>query len=341
MPGVGRQRKTNRHLPQRVYERRGAFFYFPRKGPAVLLHEGEDRSYPAALRALARILGAEGPTATIEQLVARYDAEELAQKADKTRRGRRQEFKPLVEVFGHIGPEDLEPHHVWTYWTKRGRTEQARHEIRALSALLTFARRIGARKSPNPCFGLQLPMSKPRDRYVTDEEFLAIRDLAPPIIGYAMDLALLAGMDQATIRKLERRHLTNEGIEFERGKTDAFQLIEWNDELRLTVQAILRLRPQLRRALICNRRGQPYSANGFQSQWQRVMKRAKAKSLPVFHFHDLRAKSASDAESDQEAADRLGHEDVKLTRKVYRRLPRRATALSILNRPTNIEQEPK
>jgi integrase len=341
MAGMGRRRIRDKHLPQRVYLRRGAYFYFPKKGPAVLLHDKGDRSYPAALRALARLLGAEGPTATLEQLVARYDAEELGQKAEKTQRGRRQEFKPLVEVFGHMAPEDIEPHHVWTYWTKRGRTEQARHEIRALSALLTFARRIGARKQPNPCFGLQLPQSKARDRYVTDEEFLAIRELAPPMIQYAMDLALLGGFDQSTIRRLERRHLTDEGIEFERGKTDAFQLIEWNDELRLTVQALLRLRPQLRRALICNRRGQPYSLNGFQSQWQRVMKRAKAKGLETFHFHDLRAKSASDAESDQEAADRLGHEDVKLTRKVYRRLPRRAIALSILNNSPNIERSEK
>lgn len=44
-----------------------------------------------------------------------------------------------------------------------------------------------------------------------------------------------------------------------------------------------------------------------------------------FTFHDLRAKSASDSESDQAAADRLGHGDAKLTRNTYRRL--------ILDRP--------
>jgi len=33
-----------------------------------------------------------------------------------------------------------------------------------------------------------------------------------------------------------------------------------------------------------------------------------------FTFHDLRAKSASDSASDQDAADRLGHGDAKLTR---------------------------
>jgi integrase len=49
-----------------------------------------------------------------------------------------------------------------------------------------------------------------------------------------------------------------------------------------------------------------------------------------FTFHDLRAKSASDSASDQNAADRLGHGDVKLTRDTYGRLPRRSAALKII-----------
>jgi integrase len=168
---------------------------------------------------------------------------------------------------------------------------------------------------------------------VTDEAYLFVRERAQPMVGHAMDLAYIAGFDQSTICKLERRNLTDDGIQFERGKTGVLQLIEWNEELHLIVDAILRERPQLRRVLICNRNGQAYSPNGFQSQWQRLMKRCRADGFTEhFHFHDLRAKSASEAETDQEAADRLGHGDVKLTRRVYRRLPRRAKALSILDR---------
>lgn len=329
MAAVGRRRKTDRHLPERVYHRHGAYYFVSLLGTWKRL----SADYSEALRILAGLLGSGAPATNIEMLVARYDAEELTYKAAKTRQGRRQEFKPLVKVFGHMSAEEIEPHHVWNYWKVRGRTEQARHEVRAFSALLTFARRIGARTRPNPCFGLQLPQSKARDHYVTDEAFLFVRDRAQPMMGHAMDLALVGGMDEGTVRTLERKNLTDEGIQFERGKTSQLQLIEWNEELRLVVQAILRERPQLRRALICNRKGKAYSPNGFQSQWQRLMRRAKKDGLKAsFHFHDLRAKSASDADSDQEAADRLGHGDVKLTRRVYRRLPKRAVALRILDK---------
>lgn len=338
MAGVGRKRKTNRHLPERVYFRRGAHYYVHPDGKWERLAV----SYSDALVKLAGIKATDGPTDTIEQLCARYGVEELAGKAEETRKGRLQAFKPLLKVFGHMSAEEIEPHDVWNYWKARGTNTGARGEIKALSALLTFARRIGARKQPNPCFGLQLPRAKARDRYVPDDEFLLVRGVAQPMIAHAMDLALVAGMDGATIRRLERRHITDEGIQFERGKTGKLQLIEWNDELHLIVQAILRERPQLRRFLICNRKGQPYSRHGFQSQWQRTMRNAaKAGLQQRFNFHDLRAKSASDEKDDQTAADRLGHGDVKLTREVYRRLPRRAAALSILDKPGFIGQSPK
>lgn len=333
MPPVGRKRKHDKHLPQRVYHRRGAYYFVD---PAGKWHP-LGKEYSAALRALAALLGEGAQVQTIELLIAKYEVDILPQKAKKTRVGRLQQFKAVRECFGQMSAEEIEPHHVWNFWRARGETEQARHEVSALSALLTFARQCGARKTDNPCFKLGKKSAKHRTRYVTDDEFLLVRSFAQPMIGYAMDLALIAGMDEATIRMLERRHLKDDGIEFERPKKgdqeSAFQLIEWNDELDLTVKAILRERPQLRRVLICNRKGQPYSPDGFQSQWQRTIRKAvKAGLKDRFHFHDLRAKSASDDATDQGAADRLGHASVETTKRIYRRLPRRGAALKILDK---------
>lgn len=339
MTGMGRTRKHNRHLPGRLYQppRSRSYYFIDATGK----WHNMGRDYATALRQLAARI--DSPTNTLKGLSLRYLAEEAAGKSAKTLKGRIQEFKKLMMVFGDVDPETIQPHHVWTYFTGRGKTEQARHEIRALSALLTFARRIGARSGPNPCFDLQLPGSAPRSRYVTDSEYLIVRGVAQPMIAYAMDLALLLGADQGTVRKLERRNLLEDGIQFERSKTKRKEkgerphVIRWNEDLRATVKEVLALRPQLRQHLICNRKGKPYSPNGFQSQWQRTMNKALNCGLTEsFHFHDLRAKSASDAESDQEAQARLNHADPRTTRDVYRRLPTVGNALPATPKPQNI-----
>lgn len=337
MRSVGRRRTKGKHLPRRVYERSGAYYFVAKDGKWHPL--GKD--YAEALRRLAALLGPVAAGNTVSELIDRYVDQELAGKAERTRSGRLQEFKPIRKAFGKMQPEEIEPHHVWGYWEARGKTEQARHEIRALSALLTYARRVGARTRPNPCFGLQLPQSKRRSRYVTDREFVLVRASAQPMIRHAMNLALVAGIDGATVRRLEWRNVTDDGrgLTFERGKTKVLQHIVGEDVLAIT-KALRQERPQLRRFLICTRKGRQYTLNGFQSQWRRALERAvKAGLEETFHFHDLRAKSASDASSDQEAADRLGHGDPALTREVYRRLPREAEALSILDRlPKSAEE---
>jgi len=72
-------------------------------------------------------------------------------------------------------------------------------------------------------------------------------------------------------------------------------------------------------------RGQPYikddaTANGFDSIWQRFMKKALEKSdlKERFTEHDLRAKVASDTESEH-ARILLGHANIEITNRVYRR----------------------
>jgi hypothetical protein len=328
---VGRKRTKNRHLPQRVYQKHGAFYFVDRKNKWHKLAT----NYTDALVALARLLEASAPTGIMDHIFARYEAEELPKKALATRQSRLKEFKSLRPVFGHMAAAEIMPSDVWNFYRARGETEQARHDVRGLSAVLTFARKIGALNSPNPCFGLRLSgAGGPRDRYVSDEEFLIVRDLAPTMIGFAMDIALLAGFRKADVLKLERRHLMDEGILIGTSKDKKDLLIEWNDELQGTIDAALRVSPRVRQFVICRRDGKRYSADGFGAMWQRTMEKALKRGLTErYTFNDLRAKSASDAASDEEATARLGHNDPKLTKRVYRRLPRRAIALKVLDKP--------
>lgn len=314
-----------------MYLKRGAYYFVTKANEWKPL----GREYPEALRQYAALLAGNAPGHTVELLWAKYQVDVLIKLAKKTQQNRRNDMKWPLKVFGQTAPEIIEPHHIWTYWRDRGETEQARHEIKAISALLTYARQCGDRKSDNPCFDLRLPGAKARDLYVTDAMFYAVRDIAPTMIGYAMDLAWCGGLDEGTIRMLERRHVVATGLKFERGKTLKYQLIE-GDDLVSIVRSALSERPQMRRSIICRNDGKAYAANGFQTAWQRVMRAAiKSGRLPAelrYHFHDIRAKGGSEAESDVDAMNLLGHSDVEVTRKHYRRLPQRSQAISILSK---------
>jgi integrase len=312
-----------------MYEKRGAYYFVTKSNEWKPL--GKD--YPEALRQYAAILAGDAPGHTIELLWAKYQGQVLPKLAEKTQTNRRNDMKWPLKVFGEMTPESIEPHHIWTYWRERGETEQARHEIKAISALLTYARQCGARKSDNPCYNLKLPGAKARDLYVTDSMFFAVRDIAPTMLGYAMDLAWCAGLDSATIRRLEWRNVTKTGLLFERGKTGKLQQIDGEDLVQILRQ-LRQERPQMRRSVVCARNGRAYTSDGFQSAWQDAIAKAiKLERLAPndrYHFHDLRGKAASESESDEAASALLGHGDIQVTRKHYRRLPQRSQALQIL-----------
>ena len=133
--------------------------------------------------------------------------------------------------------------------------------------------------------------------------------------------------------KSKRRH-PRHGKVIETAKT---VIVEWSPELTAVIKRLRKLGPDMRGTLFCNLEGKPYTESGFRSNWARLMNTAlkgrKRKNgivtlAPVlaapFTFHDLRAKSGSDADDLQEANDRLAHDDLRTTQVVYRRKPRRA-----------------
>jgi len=116
-------------LPPRVYQRRGKLYYSnPEKG-------GQWDPLPEGLKSWAKIVEAQTPATTLSILFARYDLKVLPRKSKKSGRNRRQEWSALELVFGAVHPDDVEPHHVWSYRRERSETEGTKHEIHCLSAL--------------------------------------------------------------------------------------------------------------------------------------------------------------------------------------------------------------
>jgi integrase len=138
---------------------------------------------------------------------------------------------------------------------------------------------------------------------VSDAEFLEAFEAAPQPLQDALALALLTGLRQGDLRSLRREALTEAGITVEEGKTGKRKVIQWSDALSFFVRRALARQDDLaarpadpkkhRRArtasvyVLTNRFGEPWTMGGLQTAFKRLK--------TDWHFHDIRAKAASDA----------------------------------------------
>jgi integrase len=200
----------------------------------------------------------------------------------------------------------LTPAHVAMYLEKRkrdGPPHMGNRERAVLSAAYEYGLRQGW-VTHNPCRGVRRNTERPRRRYVTDAEFLEAFETAPEPLQDVLALALLTGLRQGDLRALKREALSEAGISVDEGKTGKRKVIEWSDGLRFFVrralerQETLAARPadplkhrqarQVSQYVLTNRFGEPWTMAALQTAIKR---------LGVdWHFHDLRAKAASDAE---------------------------------------------
>jgi integrase len=353
---MGRRRHGDKHLPQRVYLRRGCYFYVDLSGKWHNL--GRDLS--SMYRTLATRVELTRACLTMSNVFDRYLIEVLPGLAPRTQCDYRGYIENLRVVFGTAPPREVTAGHVSDYQAKRAERSvvQANREKSCLSAVFTAALRWHVVET-NPCRLVPKLREAERDRYVTDAEFTAVYRLASPMMQCAMDLATMTGQREGDLLKLTRSQLTDDGIAFTIGKSKRRHprhgkvvetakriIVEWSPELRAVVDRLKKLGPQIRPTLLCNLEGKPFTSDGFRSNWHRLMTKATTpgdKDEPAamserFTFHDLRAKSASDDELDA-ATERLAHDDPRTTQKVYRRKPRRARpGAKILDASGNIGQ---
>ena len=304
--------------------KRGPSYYFSEYGTGKWINLGRD--YFIAITKYASLTSDDGPCITVGDLIDRYLREVASQKAPRTYRDNVTEAKNLRKVFGEMLLSDVTTQHVYKYLDERGKqaTVRANREITLLAHMFRKAERWGDIKhSDNPCVRIEKHKEKPRERYVSDAEYLAFQKHAGPFIAAYMDVKYLTASRQADVLKLRLSDLKEDGIHVVAGKTGKKSIIQWNDDLRAAIEASRRLPRSVRGMYVfCNRLGQPYTGGGFRSMWQRRMKSALENGILKERFteQDLRAKTASDIDREH-AIDLLAHSDGKLTDRVYRRRP--------------------
>lgn len=267
---------------------------------------------------------------TVNDLIARYRDEEMGHLSPRTRKDYLRNLEILSERFGHMQAEALKPKDIGQFMdVKRGRIQRGK-----IVSVLANIYRLAVGKwwlvENNPCSNLIMPKAGKRTRYVTPEEFEAVRSIASPPFQIAMDLAYLIGQRQGDLVNLgwDQIDVTYRGendhgrIHIIQGKTGKEIAIQITDAVRDVLVRAKRRPPAIPRLyVIRTRTGEPFTSTGFRTGWQRLMKRALENGLIAtpYTFHDLRAKSASDNDDIEEAAKLLGHQNSQMTKSVYDR----------------------
>ncbi len=329
---VGRRRRKDKHLPHRVYRRRGSYYFVDKDGKWHRLGVELADAY----RNLAEFCPRSDALETVQDLADRYRAEMLPSYTVKRQKDKAKHLDRIQAVFGHMQLSEVKPINIRAFRDKLGqrrgrgweRPALANRTIGTLSHMFTMAVEWGAADS-NPCREIKRAAEPDRTRYVTDEEFWAVHTYCPPMIQIVMELALLTGLRRDDILSIARDQVTEEGLYVPTSKTGKPLLFEWTESLRELIDRALAINPRVRRYVICNRQGQRYTPDGFSAIWRRARAKAldKGEVAENYRFNDLRAKSASDDADADRASKRLGHTSLETTEKFYIRTPKRVFPL--------------
>src|ERR1700722_2738060 len=129
---MGRRRKTDKHLPQRLYLEHGAYYFVPKRGKKLRL----SADLSEALTKYAALIGNTWSLRTLGDVIDKYRAEVLPLKrSEQTRDDEGRSLDRLKRAFGHFLQDSLTAVHCYGYMDarrdKNGRPvpTAARHEI--------------------------------------------------------------------------------------------------------------------------------------------------------------------------------------------------------------------
>jgi len=228
--------------------------------------------------------------------------------------------KMLRKAWERVRVEDVDVPMLYRWRDARGEDARVRanRERTVLFEAFKIAIRLGIVRE-NPVEYVTPFKEKPRDRYVSDAEFMAVFNVAPPTVQAAMLLAAVTGLRQGDILRVRRADFTDAGLTVHTRKTGQPLVFAWTEGLRRAVLVAVGARDFIPLVLLSTEKGKPYTSDGFRTLWHRA--REEAKLDRTFTFNDLRAKAGSESRDWR----LLGHMDQRTFERVYNRLPRKVT----------------
>lgn len=253
----------------------------------------------------------------------RYEKEIIPQKSPRTQIDNIGELKFLRKVFDDAPINSITTAHLASYRDARTAKTRGNRELALFSHIFNMAREWGYTNKENPCRGLRKNKESPRDVYLDDETYQAIRECASQELRDAMDLAFLIGQRPEDVMKLKWSDIRDGELWITQNKTRKKLRFVLEGELGELIQQ-LRSRPCVGMYVITTVTKLKMSQSTRRELVNKARLEAARKyphlvdSIRQFQFRDIRPKAASETDLSH-AAELLGHADPKITERVYRR----------------------
>ena len=311
---MGRKRKNgpdwfiNNTELRRVSYAKSGYEYYPRDGGAIRL-SGLDASERVVVAAYEKALLSESSESnSFAQLIADYLASgEFHKKKQSTKKVNLTYAEKVKKVFGKMDRKHIKPVHIRQYMDLRGKTAevQANREYSFMSSVFSWGYERG-KVNMNPCKGIRKFSEKPRDRYITDDEYNALLKASEkkPLLWAFIEIAYCCAARQGDVWNLTREQLRDEGIFIQQGKTGIRQIKAWNPRLRKALDLALdQQKVRSFKHVFCLPDGQRPAQQTMYKWFKKAQISAEENTgLKMnFTFHDIKAKAISDYEGDKKA----------------------------------------
>lgn len=312
---MNRPRKKDRHLPPCVYFKHGAYW---------LVKAGKWERLGAELSEALAEYGRrfEAPKGGMSDLIERaYRAMSARKKcplAPSTLAQYRMAADRLKDILKDFQPEQVQQKHIAKI--KNSFADTPNMANRMLSFLRSvFAMAVEWQEvSSNPCIGIKRHEEAKRKRYLTDDEFFAIRDAAGERLQVILDLLYCTGQRINDVLHIRRSDITERGILFQQQKTDARLCVLWTPEMRAAVERAKKIYGSnvTSLTLLRGRGGKPPDYRTVLQQWHVARRIAGIEDATP---HDMRAKAGTDARRQgNDAQALLGHTSAAMTERYIR-----------------------
>jgi len=259
---------------------------------------------------------------TVNAILDRYQRDCLQDLAPRTQKDYRRHIGHLRSHFGERIANDLRPRDFGPFLDVPTGKIHRNRQLAVLSAAFTIAVGRWFMIERNVLRDVRRHPSKPRDRLITDAEFASFRMTAQLRVPLGMDIELIPGQRQGDVLNMRWADIKDGALHIYQSKTGKRLAIELTGDLKRVFGKCWMLPgggKDKGEYILVSERGRNYTSDGFRATWQRSMRKWAKLGRERFTFHDIRALCATKCPTIEYAMYLLGHSNISMTRRVYRR----------------------